>query len=596
MNIYQHENGFTYTEDELRIYAGQEGKSLEEYIKSKPLTLKRGKAQGSTVDPTMGQESMGSQLDDGSSVSYGLPQVDVTASQEDDTAIERIFGKNVATDLFGDLYRAYSQGLAQGATVDEAFDIYKKGKNISDAELNRYIEVNNALDKTGASDEMREYEEIKNEAGGGVWGFMKGMIQTRGQVIPQVIISSAAAMARTFFDSEEAAAAAGGGAAVAGTAGSFVPIVGTATGAIGGAIAGLTGSMETALTLTELLKEELGDKEFNKKNIRAVLEDEERFEAIKDRALARGATIGAVEGITVGLSRGVGAKLLAKGASKGKIARQVTGIEMTGGAGGEALGQVAAEQEFDIAEVLMEGVAEAKGVVNVADILAKKEYKINGEKRTRKEVLDKINNMKAEDLAEVKFDITGDKNLDNLVKEKQGDAVYKTQIDERVEEADRNKLVELQKKKLKAEADKKKKGIFAVPGAETTLENIEAQIAEIIGRYEGADITDKTVQARKKKAAKVRQVYLEKTKKFLDIAGKQLKLNPYESFENNAEYVNHMVEKIMEQGVYKFDGKQINLDNMTQEEINTEAQRIADRVLINLMQIFLLMPTVIVML
>ena len=35
MNIYQHENGFTYTEDELRIYAGQEGKSLEEYIKSK---------------------------------------------------------------------------------------------------------------------------------------------------------------------------------------------------------------------------------------------------------------------------------------------------------------------------------------------------------------------------------------------------------------------------------------------------------------------------------------------------------------------------------------------------------------------------------
>ena len=34
----------------------------------------------------------------------------------------------------------------------------------------------------------------------------------------------------------------------------------------------------------------------------------------------------------------------------------------------------------------------------------------------------------------------------------------------------------------------------------------------------------------------------------------------------------------MEQGVYKFDGKQINLDNMTQEEINTEAQRIADSV------------------
>ena len=45
-----------------------------------------------------------------------------------------------------------------------------------------------------------------------------------------------------------------------------------------------------------------------------------------------------------------------RGASKGKIARQVTGIENAWWLlGGEALGQVAAGQEFDIAEVLMEG-------------------------------------------------------------------------------------------------------------------------------------------------------------------------------------------------------------------------------------------------
>ena len=237
-----------------------------------------GKQVGSTVDSTVGQDIMESKLDDGSLVQRELPQVDVTASQEDDTWIERTVGKNIVTDYFGDLWRAGEQGLAQGATVDEAFDVYKKGKNISDEELKRYIEVSDALDKTGASDEMREYEEIKNEAGGGVWGFMKGMVMTRGQVIPQVIVSSAAAMGRTFFDSEEAALATGTGAALAGTAGSFVPIVGTATGAIGGAVAGLVGSMETALTLTELLKTELDGKDFNKENIRAILEDEELFE------------------------------------------------------------------------------------------------------------------------------------------------------------------------------------------------------------------------------------------------------------------------------------------------------------------------------
>ena len=102
------------------------------------------------------------ETDDSALIQQELPQVDVTESQEDDTWIERTVGKNIVTDYFGDLWRAGEQGMAQGATVDEAFDIYKKGKDISDEELKRYIEVSNALDKTGASDEMREYEEIKN--------------------------------------------------------------------------------------------------------------------------------------------------------------------------------------------------------------------------------------------------------------------------------------------------------------------------------------------------------------------------------------------------------------------------------------------------
>ena len=57
-----------------------------------------------------------------------LPQVDVEGSKEEDTWIERTLGKNVATDYLGDLWRAGKQGIDQGATVDEAFDVYKKVK------------------------------------------------------------------------------------------------------------------------------------------------------------------------------------------------------------------------------------------------------------------------------------------------------------------------------------------------------------------------------------------------------------------------------------------------------------------------------------
>ena len=136
--------------------------------------------------------------------------------------------------------------------------------------------------------------------------------------------------------------------------------------------------------------------------------------------------------------------------------------------------------------------------------MPKKEYKINGEKRTRKEVLDKVSNAKAENLAKIQFEVTGDKNLDNLIKEKQAEAVFETQIDERVGETDRKKLVELERKRQKAEADTKKKGIFAVPDAETALENVNTEISDIINKYEGVDVTDVDVQARKKVAGEVR--------------------------------------------------------------------------------------------
>ena len=79
---------------------------------------------------------------------FSLPEVKVSGCSEKDTAIERTFGKNFATDFFGDLYRAGAQGIAQGQTVDEAFDVFKKGENVSDEELQRFIDINNQLNKS----------------------------------------------------------------------------------------------------------------------------------------------------------------------------------------------------------------------------------------------------------------------------------------------------------------------------------------------------------------------------------------------------------------------------------------------------------------
>tara|TARA_Y100000356_G_scaffold100310_1_gene85721 strand:- start:642 stop:3326 length:2685 start_codon:yes stop_codon:yes gene_type:complete len=460
-------------------------------------------------------------------------------TSEENTWLENNLGKNILTDYFGDIWRAGQQGIDQGSTVGEAFDIYRKGKDISEKDLQKFIEVNKRLEAQGPSDEMREYERIKNEAGGGVWGFMKAMALTRGQIIPQVLVSSIANMGATFFDSKEAVisslgtAAASGyiGAKISAAAGSVAGPLGTAIGAFGGGVsgavggffAGLTGAMETGLTLTELLKEKLGDKEFNEKNVRAILEDEEAFDDIKSKALARGVTIAAIERIGFAAGRGVGAKMLKKGVGKQKIARAVAGTEALTGSVGEAAGQLAAGQDFDIAEVLLEGIVETKGVANVSDILATRKYTLNNRDISKKElkaIIDKHKD-KPELLSRFNIKVEGDKNFENYVKLKKGDAFLYTQINSKVSDpADRSRLVELEKQKRSAEKASEKKGIFKDPDADLNLEDINKEIDNIINKYAGVDGRTKEVRAREKVAKEARETFISDTIAFAEASGK----------------------------------------------------------------------------
>jgi len=425
---------------------------------------------------------------------------------------------------FQDMWTAIKGGSAAGSSVGEAFDVYRQGRNISDADLEKFIEAANLIEQNPETNEAASWKRDMKKHGGGFLGGFMGLLENPGY-FPQFIASSASTMFTSFFDSPETAAAAGVGAAAGGKLGSAVGPIGTGAGAVGGAMAGLVGAMETGLTLTDLLRDELGEKDFNKENIRTLLEDKDVMERVKSKALARGATIGAVEGLTFGFSRGVGSKILSsgvRGISKeglktgAKVALATTGIEMTGGGVGETLGMLAAGQELKGEEIFLEMIGEAKGVVNTSDLvraaITKTSYKFNGEPTTAakiKEIIDSPNTSKG-DLANMDIEVTGDKAFDNYVRNKQNDAALETQIDERVDEADRPRLVELEKQRAKAEADTKKKGIFKVINADTKLESIESEIAEIIGRYEAVDRRTSDVRARKKAAGEVRANMAEK--------------------------------------------------------------------------------------
>ena len=499
-------------------------------------------------------------------------------SQEKNTWIENAFGKNTVTDFVGDLYRSGKQGWAAGQSVDEALEVYKKGRNLSAEDLQAFLDANKRMQEAGVTDEMLNYQKMYEENGGGMWGAVKAFA-ANPTIAPAVIVSSISQMISSAEDSEEvlgmaalsSGAGAAAGAAIGSTGFSLGPLGalttagGAVSGAVGGFFGGLTGVMETGNTLAQLLQEEIGEGvEMTKENVRAILEDADKFQDLKDKAVARGLTIGAIEGVTAGLSRGIGA-VAVKGATtigkggkkvqkaltatqKGRLAKQVAALEMTAGAGGEALGQKAAGQELDASEIFLEGIAEAKGVANVADILAKKSYTLNGGAATRKDIESFLNNenISNEDKAKAKIEVIGDKSLKAFVDQTQGKAIADSQIDSKItDKADREALVELEQKRVDLNKKAEKKGIEKVPNAAEQLATVEAEIEAIIGKYEGAVEIGKSEGAQK-----VRRARLDILKD--EITGKVKKMKAYkdmdiDTFEGSIDeiveqYTNNLVE------------------------------------------------------
>ena len=446
----------------------------------------------------------------GKSTDSGKTYEPVDVSDVPQRYIEQQLDQEMPEDkgFLEDILIAARQGEAAGGSVDEAFDVYKKGADISDEQLQDFIDAANAMEAIGPTNEQVAFQRTSKDAGGGIWGTMVGLAENPG-FFPQMLVTSVVTMGRSLGSDEVIGATvtgAGAGAAVGATGLSFGPlgVFTTGGGAATGAMTGLIGAMETGLTLTELLKDELDGAEFNKENVRAILNDKDAIERITANSLKRGLTIGAVEGLTLGLSRGIGGQMVKAARETGKtgvgaglkVSTTATGIEGTGGFTGEVLGQIASGKEVDLGEAALEAAGELKGVVNVSDIVVnafrKSEYSINGEKRTKEEIRNIVNspNTTAENLAKINLEVKGDNEFNDFVKEKQNDAILETQINAKVEDlADRKKLVDLEKQRAKAEADTKKKGIQSVPGAKQTLEGIEIQINEIIGKYTAIDLS-----------------------------------------------------------------------------------------------------------
>ncbi len=429
-----------------------------------------------------------------------LPQKEVSSDtpkpekQEIDTE-EGFQAKDYLGEFLGG---AIDAGVRQGKTAEETMELIYKGDKISDEEIQSYINAVKKMEQDGPSEDMIEFQRIAEENGGGFGGFIAAL-GTEGvgaNAATEVALTSFSGMISAAIDAkEETALGVGAGAALGAAAGAtalpFAPVTAPA-GAISGSLAGLFGAsgglLETSMSYTEFLKEELGDKDFNIENIREVLKNEEVKDRIRNKALTRGGIIGLVDAMSAGIAgsvaKGVG-KTIGKVSTKlGKAAKataQITSsgiVEGVGGGTGEALARLAVGQEMDATEIGFEAIGGApKGAITgPIGILratgdSKPSFKINGETVPKGTAERVINTSTPEDLTKIKIEVKNDDFLETKLNDKKERHNVSEQLPDGILDANREEVIDLEIERKKLE---NKKSV----SAKQRIKELDAEIAE----------------------------------------------------------------------------------------------------------------------
>ena len=316
-------------------------------------------------------------------------------------------------DFIDDMARAVAGGVNQGIAGENASDLLLRGSMATDEDIASYLESNANAMKYGSSQEMQEYQKTYEENGSGFMGVVMGLAKSGLTILPELVLSSFASMATNTDSLAAAGTAIGTGAGLGAVAGAGVL---SAPGALAGAAAALPyafaaagSALEMGATFSELLQEEI-EGDMTPEKIREVLNDPEKYTSIRNKAIARGIVIGAIDAYTGKLGGKIATKVLtksgtraAKEATKKTVMKSVLaagGVEAIGGSTGETAARLAIGQDLDISEIALEGLAEIPGGVKdmVSTRFSKPKYKVNGEKVDAETIDNLIETMTLEEL------------------------------------------------------------------------------------------------------------------------------------------------------------------------------------------------------
>jgi len=403
-------------------------------------------------------------------------------------------------DFADDMARSVASGYRQGEVAQSANDLLLQGHKSTPEQIQKFIDANKSAQQLKPSAEMQDYNRIYEKEGKGFWGVIKGLANNPS-VIPEVLSSSLVSMATNTDALKAGGTAIGAGALRGAVVGAGVTPEFAGAGAIPGAVTGAASAVpyafglassvvEAGATFGELLQDELKGKDLTKENVKDILEDPNKLNSIRNKAIARGLIIGTVDALTGKLASGVGAKILSRSAAKsavGEAAKSAvvkataagSAIESLGGSTGEAVARAATGQDMDVSEIALEGLAELPGGVRstIQARLAKPSYKVNGSKVEAKDLDELIETMTPTELASTKIDIKNDyegrefKIRDKVLTYSIAEEVKKANPD--LNEPSLNAIVELEKSLKSLEGNNTQTGKDKAASLRQQIKNIQ---------------------------------------------------------------------------------------------------------------------------
>ena len=452
-----------------------------------------------------------------------------------------------AIDFGVDLAEAWDQGWKGTADVGEGYEMLYAGSEVTPEVIEEWMEAN--IDKVqnySPSERMKAFQEQYKENGGSYYAFYKGITENPG-LLAETLTSSFAGQVRSLFAENPKIAR---DAFVTGVGGA---VTGFKKGGkkdaikygIAGGMFGLMTQMEAALTYGDLIREELDKREedFTQENVYNLITGPDG-QKLRNRALGRGLTIGAVETATMGFAGRTTSSLLKKAPGLGqKMIATTAGlsVEAFGGGLGEVLGREVAGQEFDVAEVGFEafsGLSTAPVSVGMALYNFKgAEYYLNDMNKqvSYNEMKDFVENASDIDIATANIKILNDQTgLGELAQTKQLRGEINSRIDAKItDQDDRNELIDLEIERQSLLRELKKDETYRDVNAKTDKEAVDQKIKTILNKYKGARDFGKTAIARKN-YEKITKARLAGTIEFAKVQGARIGKNTI-VVEDNAE-------------------------------------------------------------